>query len=366
MRTLETVIQKASPTSPCGIRHKIWIDLDNSPHVPFFVPVIEELKQRRYTLLLTARDNAQVAELLRCNQLECRLYGHHYGKNKLFKILGIGMRSVQLAPLILREKPHLALSHGSRSQIVLSSLLKIPCMAITDYEHAKMRMAGIRPQWLMVPEIIANAVAQVGSQGVLTYPGIKEDVYVPRFRPEPGIREELGFTKDDVVVTIRPPASDAHYHSPMSDELFRDVVEFLGNVDRVRMVMLPRNKDQATSIQQQWPRLITTGKIVIPDHAVDGLNLMWFSDLVISGGGTMNREAAALGVPVYSIFRGKPAAVDRYLAANGRLVLLENPKDVETIRLVRRELPQNPNFHRSAALTRILENVIATVELACL
>src|SRR5262249_49345126 len=100
------------------------------------------------------------------------------------------------------------------------------------------------------------------------------------------------------------------------------------------------------------------------DHAVDGLNLMWFSDLVISGGGTMNREAAALGVPVYSIFRGKPAAVDHYLAATGRLKLLEKPKDIETIRLCRGEPPQNPNVHRSSALTRIVENVIASVELA--
>jgi len=365
MRTLETGIQTAPPAFPNGSRHKIWIDLDNSPHVPFFVPIIEELKQRGYEILLTARDNAQVTELIRWNKLDCRLYGHHYGKNKLFKILGIGMRAIQLAPLILREKPDLALSHVSRSQIVLSSILRIPSLAMTDYEHARMRMVGIRPQWLMVPEVISKTVAQAGYEGVLTYPGIKEDVYVPRFHATPGIREEFGFNKNDLVITIRPPASDAHYHNPMSDELFRDVVGFLGNVACVRMVMLPRSKNQANSVRQQWPHLITTRKIVIPDHAVDGLNLMWFSDLVISGGGTMNREAAALGVPVYSIFRGKPAAVDRYLAANGRLTLLESPKDVKTIRLVRREPPQNPNFHRSPALSRIIENVTTTVELVC-
>src|SRR5262249_38140534 len=142
------------------VRHKIWIDLDNSPHVPFFVPIIEELKQRRYRILLTARDNAQVPELIKWNNLDCRIYGHHYGKNKALKILGIGMRAVQLAPLIRREKPDLALSHGSRSQIVLSSVLRIPSLAITDYEHAKMRMLGIRPQWLMVPEVVSSAVAQ--------------------------------------------------------------------------------------------------------------------------------------------------------------------------------------------------------------
>src|SRR6185295_8928238 len=181
------------------------IDLDNSPHVPFFLPIIQELKQRGYNILLTSRDNAQVLELLKYNQLECRHYGRHYGKYKPIKELGLGLRTLQLAPLILQEKPDLAVSHGSRSQIVLSWLLRIPSVAIIDYEHAKMHMAGIRPKWLMVPEVISDSMVQVDRNHVLKYPGIKEDVYVPRFRPTPGIREELGLSKNDLVVTIRLP-----------------------------------------------------------------------------------------------------------------------------------------------------------------
>src|SRR5262245_27746059 len=120
---LETTI-KADSLSICGNNHKIWIDLDNSPHVPFFVPIIQELKRRGYDLLLTSRDSAQVRELLEYNDLACKSFGRHYGKNKVIKVLGIAGRALQLAPLVLRNKPDLALSHGSRSQIVLCSVLR--------------------------------------------------------------------------------------------------------------------------------------------------------------------------------------------------------------------------------------------------
>src|SRR5262249_16714046 len=149
-----------------------------------------------------------------------------------------------------------------------------------------------------VPEVIAGDISHMDPGRTLKYPGIKEDVYVPRFRPAAGLRRELGLSDDDLVATIRPPASDAHYHNHASDELFQAFVEFLGGVDGVRMVLLPRNKKQSSYVQQRWSHLFKSGKALIPARVVDGLNLIWFSDVVISAGGTMNREAAALGVPV--------------------------------------------------------------------
>ncbi len=112
-----------------------------------------------------------------------------------------------------------------------------------------------------------------------------------------------------------------------------------------------------------WPNLFATGKIVIPEHVVDGLNLIWHSDLVISGGGTMNREAAALGVPVYSIFRGRIGAVDRYLAAQGRLILLESAEDLAAkVRLVQRERPARPDGGNLSALQKIIDNVVSILD----
>jgi len=349
----------------CGIRHKIWIDLDNSPHVPFFVPIIGELKRRGYEVLLTSRDNAQVIDLLKSKGLNCKAYGRHYGKNKVLKVLGLGGRALQLAPEVLREKPDLALSHGSRSQIILSSLLKIPSVVIVDYEHTKLNMVGIGPKWLMMPEVVSAGLKPNAGGRVLNYPGIKEDVYVPQFQPKPGLREELGVSQNHVMVTIRPPASDAHYHNPASDELFRCTVEFLSKVDNVRMILLPRHKTQEDDVRQRWPELFKAGKMFIPERVVDGLNLIWFSDLVISGGGTMNREAAALGVPVYSIFLGKSGAVDRYLSSTGRLICLENPEALKQINLTRREATSSSGLGNRQSLAKVVENVIATVEIEC-
>jgi predicted glycosyltransferase len=126
------------------------------------------------------------------------------------------------------------------------------------------------------------------------------------------IIKELGIDGKDLIITIRPPATDAHYFNPQSAVLFNDVIEHFGEMDGVRMILLPRNRTQEVSIRNKWPELIATNKIIIPYHVIDGLNLIWHSDFVISGGGTMNREAAALGVLRYSIFRGTLGAVDNY------------------------------------------------------
>jgi predicted glycosyltransferase len=113
---------------------------------------------------------------------------------------------------------------------------------------------------------------------------------------------------------------------------------------------------------ERWPDLFSDGKMRIPEKIVDGLNLIWHSDFVISGGGTMNREAASLNVPVYSIFRGKIGAVDQYLSKTGRLVLLQNVEDLQTkILPVRRERPTRPQDRHSAALGRIVEQIVVSM-----
>jgi len=140
-------------------------------------------------------------------------------------------------------------------------------------------------------------------------------------------------------------------------------VEFLSEVENVRMVMLPRNKRQDAHVRQLWPKLFKSGRIVIPERVVDGLYLIWYSDLVISGGGTMNREAAALGVPVFSIFLGKSGAVDRHLSATGRLIMLETPEDLKHIPLIRREAHSISKHGNSDSLLRVVDNVISIVEI---
>jgi predicted glycosyltransferase len=334
----------------------VWIDLDNSPHVPFFIPIIRELQALGHQIVLTARDESQVCTLADYHGLNYHKVGKHYGANKVLKLAGTLLRTAQLMPTVLKRKPSLSLSHGSRSLIILSTLLRIPTVLLFDYEHAR-RLPFFKPTLGIAPEAIDDPeLATQFKFGLRTYQGLKEDVYVSSFRPDASILADLRLEESDIVATIRPPATAAHYHNPESEELLRHVVEFLAQTPGVRMVILPRyEKVQRDFVYKKWPDLCGEGRIIVPQRALDGLNLIWHSDLVVSGGGTMNREAAALGVPVYSIFRGKLGAVDRYLANKGKLTLIKTPDDVRSkLRPVKRTRVTTENLSERVALKQIL------------
>lgn len=343
-------------------RKKIWVDLDNSPHVPFFRPIIDELRKRNYEVLVTARDAYQVRELLEFYGVPARLIGRHYGKHKVLKGMGTCWRALAVTAGVRKEKIDLAITHGSRACVIACALLGIPDILLFDYEFAA-KIPAIKPTWLMAPGVIADRHNGNGTQ-IIHYPGIKEDVYLSRFRPDYGLKARLGIPPDDLLVMVRPPATEAHYHNPESEQLLAETITRFVSTPGARILLLPRNKRQEADLRSAWPEAIARRQILIPDHVEDGLNLIWNSDLVISGGGTMNREAAALGVPVYSIFRGKIGAVDAYLADQGRLVLLETVEDVRTkIKILRRDPhKQHLNGENSPALDTIVQNIISIVE----
>jgi len=341
---------------------KIWIDLDNSPHVPFFRPIIAELEKRGYPVMLTVRDCFQVCGLMNLFNLEYRRIGKHSGKNKVRKMVGLLYRALQLWPIASEEEPVLALSHGSRSQMILARMLGIPSVLCSDYEWGR-EVPFIHPNWLIVPEVIPDREFQINKGRILKYPGIKEDVYVPFFKPDPSLKDVLGLDERNLIITIRPPATEAHYHNPQSEELFKAAVNLLGHRQNTCILLLPRGEKQTDSIRKLWPEWCANGKIIIPNCVVDGLNLIWHSDFVISGGGTMNREAAALGVPVYSIFLGKIGAVDRYLRQKGRLTLLGNINDIRSkLLLVKRDRKLRPECKNNGALESILGHILRVLE----
>jgi predicted glycosyltransferase len=344
---------------------RIWIDLDNSPHVPFFVPIISELGRRGHSVDLTVRDAFQVCELADLHKLHYKKVGHHYGKRKALKAYGLAVRTVELLPTALRLKPDIAVSHGSRSQMLACAIAGITSLVILDYEFAQ-HLVFSSQAWMMAPEVIPDNAIQHHRDRILKYPGIKEDVYVSGFKPDASLKQQLGIKEGQLVVTIRPPANEAHYHNPESEELFAATMELVASLPNAVIVLLPRNDNQEYSCRNKWPRLFSDGKIIIPKHAVDGLNLIWHSDLVISGGGTMNREAAALGVPVYSIFRGQIGAVDKYLAESGRLVLLHTPQEVRMkVRLETRPRKQWDGELNADALGTIVASIIKVGEARC-
>jgi uncharacterized protein len=337
---------------------KIWIDLDNTPHVVFFEPIMDELRSRGYPLFVTARDAFQVCELADRTKLSYTRVGRHYGKNPALKVAGLLIRAMQLAPFAWREKPALSLSHGARSQIVISNALGIPSLLLADYEYAKYPPL-MRPTWEMVPSVIPDEVLCRDHQHIFRYPGIKEDAYVWKFQPNHGILQELGLSPSDVIVTVRPPATEAHYHNPASEKLFINFMDYACRSSKTRLVLLPRNQHQSEFIRSHWPQWFENNKTVIPPAVVNGLNLIWHSDLLVSGGGTMNREAAVLGVPVYSIFLGAIGAIDRHLEESGRLILIKSVEEIAAkIRLEKRPPPS----HSNGKTTQTLQHIVNTIE----
>jgi predicted glycosyltransferase len=325
--------------------------------VPFFAPIIRGLKQRGHDVMLTARDAFQVRDLLNHSGLDARVAGRHCGRNRLRKVLGLGWRAVQLLPSTLFRHPDLAVSHGARSQLLLCRMLGVPSVLIDDYEHS-VYPPFTRPDWCIVPESIPPAALDCASDRTLQFTGQKEDVYAADFIPDHRTRERLGLREDDLVVTVRPPATEAHYHHRDSDVFFEAVMDHLMKCDEARVVLLPRNARQESELRLQRPDWFETGRIVVPDGVIEGLSLLWFSDLVVSGGGTMNREAAVLGVPVYSIFRGPTAAVDQHLQREGRLTLIRTAAEVrDKIVLRRRPRPATFKPQPSPALDQILTHL---------
>ena len=355
----EQTVVTAAPSSS-GI--KIWVDLENTPHIPFFRPIIRELRKQGHQVVLTARDGYQTCQMADFHSMDFQQVGRHYGRHLPAKAWGLVIRSAQLLRFARPERPHLALNLGSRSQNLAARFLGIPVAEIMDYEHTA-ESSLLESRWYLTPKVVSAALhAGTSNDRIRTYDGIKEDVYVPDFQPDASILDLLGLREAKVVVTARPPATEAHYHNPEADLLFARFIERALACPEVKTVLLPRNHRQETHLRNRFPLWFDDAKLVVPQGVVDGLNLIWHSDLVVSGGGTMNREAAAMGVPVYSVFRGPTGAVDRLLCEQHRLILIETPDEVDRkIQLVPRTKAKLPTAHASHALTDILKHLNAII-----
>lgn len=336
----------------------VWIDVDNSPHVLFFRPIIEQLRKRDVNVFITARDYAQVLDLLNLFGIEYKKVGRHYGKNILLKYLGTILRVLELIVVVFSKKPRLAISHGSRSQMYAGKILGIKVAVTFDYEYAKVPPL-LQPDIVLVPEMIPEE-RMMSFKNVFRYKGIKEDVYVPYFKPNPGIREKLGIKNSQIVIAIRPPATLAHYHTLQSDKLFKELLKFLKDSEKTYIIITPRTKDQEAEIRSQWKEEFRTGKFYIPAKVMNGLDIIWNSDLVVSGGGTMIREAAALNVPAYSTFGGQVGAVDNYLESIGRLIILRDETDIKNkLKVEKRILSLNKSNEGSGVLDEITNKIIS-------
>jgi uncharacterized protein len=307
----------------------VWIDLANSPHVPFFKALAKRFTTQGHTIETTAREFAETVPLAQAAGFAPQVAGAHAGRAVTAKAGGLVSRAWTLATWARKREFDLAISHNSYSQILAARALRIRTITLMDYEHQPANHLAFRfASRIIVPASFPAARlrkfgARVGK--VRRYHGTKEDVYLADFQPDPAFGAqlcELGVNPDNTLVLMRPPAHDALYHR-FQNTLFDEALRMFIADERLQVLLLPRNQAQR--------ELYARERVIIPARPLDGANLIAASDLVISAGGTINREAAALGIPAASIYAGRWAAVDEELIKEGRMTRIASLEDLKDL-----------------------------------
>jgi uncharacterized protein len=299
-----------------------------SAHVLVFRPLIGLLRERGDEVEITARDYAQTLQLLELHGLEATVVGRHGGRSRLGKGRSLFSRLRALRRWARPRDFDLALAHGSHELTMSARRLGIPSATTHDYEFATLQhQLGMRAATkVVVPESIpVDRLARFGVRPpkLQRYPGLKEEYYLADFEPDPAVLESLGVDRDHVLVVLRPPPDVSLYHRH-SNPLFPQTLDYLGKLEHIRSVVLPRTEEQ-----REYVRDLDLPSVIVPERAVDAQSLIAVADVVVSAGGTMNREAAALGVPVYTTYGGRLGGVDEQLIRDGRLKPLTDPRALE-------------------------------------
>src|SRR5687768_7972164 len=335
---------------------RLWIDLANSPHVPFFKALAAKFVECGHEIETTARAFAETVPLANAAGFSPHVVGAHGGRQVSAKAGNLMSRAWSLATWARKRQFDLAISHNSYSQILAARALRIRSVTLMDYEYQPANHLAFRlTSRIIVPASFpARRLRRYGASvgKVRRYHGTKEDVYLADFQPDPSFATELcelGVRPDNVLVLMRPPAHDALYHR-FQNKLFDEALARLLERPNVQIVLLPRNEAQRATYSAQ-----ASERLIVPAKPLDGANLIAASDLVVSAGGTINREAAALGVPVASIYAGPWASVDEELVKEGRLARISSAADLRKLAI---EKKRTANPRRASA---VIDEIVSLI-----
>jgi predicted glycosyltransferase len=307
---------------------KVWCDFTASAHPLVFRPLVERLRAQGHEVEITARDYAQTLQLIESHGMDATVIGHHGGRSALGKFAQMRARLKALRRFAKGRGFDVALAHGSHELTMTARRLGIPSATTFDYEWAWLQHElGCRAATRVVvpesipPERLAKYTAVPPK--LQQYPGLKEEYYLSDFQPDPSALDEWAIDRGRVLVVLRPPPDVSLYHRH-SNPLFPQTLEHLGNSEDVHAFVIPRTEEQ-----RDYVKSLALPSVIVPERAVDAQSLIALSDLVVSAGGTMNREAAALGVPVYTTYGGRLGGVDEELIREGRLRPLTDPRALE-------------------------------------
>ncbi len=335
---------------------RVWVDCTAAAHPLVLRPIVERLRDRGHDVSITTREYGQTVGILERLGLDHTVVGRHGGGSTLAKGAALAGRSAQLVRWARPRRFDLAIAHGSVDLAVVSALLRIPSAQMQDYEHAgfQRRLAWRAANRVLVPDAIpVESMVKAGAaeKKLVRYPGLKEDYYLADFEPDPAVLGELDLDPSVVLVVVRPPPESSAYHTDNS--LYDAFLDRVAGEPNVTAIVIPRTEGQR---EEATGRSLRGEPVVVPRRAIDAQSLIAFSDLVVSAGGTMNREAVALGTPVHTIFTGKLGAVDAKLMAEGLLLALDDPAALE---LEKRASPAGVQNPRNAGL--LLDGILGAV-----
>jgi len=305
---------------------RIWVDLTNPAHVIVLRPLVQLLEAGGHEVTLTARPLSHTTELLDDWGHPYTAIGHHGGASRVGKALAAGSRTAQAFAFARGKRFDYGLAHGSTDLPPVGRLLRIPNTTMFDYEWARLQHelnCRLATRVLVPNAIPAERLAPYGARPpkLVQYPGLKEEYYLGDFEPDESMLGELGLDPSGVIAVVRTAPSYALYLGGSENELLPRVLRRLLD-EEAQVVVLARTDDQRRALRE------LDGSLIVPEHAVDGRSLAALADLVVSAGGTMIREAAVLGTPVWSIFEGRLGAVDELLIAEGRVHFLRDPGEL--------------------------------------
>jgi uncharacterized protein len=307
---------------------RVWCDFTASAHPLVFRPLVERLQAQGHEVEITARDYAQTLQLIESQGMSATVIGHHGGRSAFGKATQMRARMRALRTWAKPRGFDLALAHGSHELTITARRLGIPSSTTFDYEWAWLQhQLGCRAATrVVVPDSIPSerlAKYSAVPPKLQQYPGLKEEYYLSDFEPDEAVLRDFMIDRARVLVVLRPPPDVSLYHRH-SNPLFPMTLEHLGRSEDVHAFVIPRTEEQRDFVAS-----LDLPSVIVPERAVDAQSLIAFADLVVSAGGTMNREAAALGVPVYTTYGGRLGGVDEQLIRDGRLRPLTDPRALE-------------------------------------
>ncbi len=322
---------------------RVWVDMTAAAHPLVLRPIIECMQVAGHEVEVTAREYGQTVGLLERLGIQHTVVGRHGGASMVAKGTALARRSAALSRWARGRRFDLALGHGSVDLAVVSTLLRIPSAQMQDYEHAGLqrKLAFRAAEVVLAPDAIpVEAMRRAGAASgkLFRYPGLKEDYYLTGFEPDPAVLDELGLDREPVLAVLRPPPETSAYHA--DNPLYDGVLERIAADPNATAVVIPRTEGQGKAVRAR-----RDPSLIVPPGAIDAQSLIAFADLVVSAGGTMNREAVALGTPVYTIFAGEMGAVDEQLMKEG---LLRELGDAATLELTKRTEPAGVRNPRDA------------------